>query len=186
MNNKQRGYFGIGVEGISKPGNLGNLVRSAHSFGASFFFTINPSLNVKDVKESDTSKAWNNLPFYEYDSIDEFALPKKCALVAVEFCDKSVELPSFRHPQSAAYVLGPEMGNVSDKMMDMADHVIKIPMQFCVNVGVAGAIVMYDRLISTGRFAPRPVMAGGPDNPHVPEPQVLRRRVRLQQEGQFD
>jgi hypothetical protein len=35
-------------------------------------------------------------------------------------------------------------------------------MKFCVNVGVAGAIVMYDRLISMGRFAPRPVSAGGP------------------------
>ncbi|MEE8144119.1 MAG: TrmH family RNA methyltransferase, partial [Kiloniellales bacterium] len=33
-----RGYFAIGVEGISKPMNLGNLLRSAHAFGASFFF----------------------------------------------------------------------------------------------------------------------------------------------------
>ena len=35
-----RGYFAIGVEGISKPVNLGNLPRSAHAFGASFVFTI--------------------------------------------------------------------------------------------------------------------------------------------------
>ena len=35
-----RGYFGIGVEGISKAMNLGNLMRSAHAFGASFFFTV--------------------------------------------------------------------------------------------------------------------------------------------------
>ena len=38
-----RGYFGIGVEGISKPMNLGNLLRSAHAFGASFFFTVSPA-----------------------------------------------------------------------------------------------------------------------------------------------
>ena len=30
-----RGYFGIGVEGISKPMNLGSLFRTAHAFGAS-------------------------------------------------------------------------------------------------------------------------------------------------------
>lgn len=178
MIQKQRGYFGIGVEGISKPGNLGNLVRSAHSFGASFFFTINPHLNVRDVKESDTSKAWNNLPFYEYETIEDFSLPKKCSLVAVEFCEDSIELPSFRHPNAAAYVLGPEMGNVSDDIMKRADHVIKIPMQFCVNVGVAGAIVMYDRLISTGRFVPRPVKAGGPDTINLPAPQKLRRIIK--------
>ena len=183
MSQAKRGYFGIGVEGISKPGNLGNLVRSAHAFGASFFFTVNPNFNVKDVKESDTSKAWDNLPFYEYESLDDFALPKKCALVAVEFCENSVELPSFRHPQAAAYILGPEMGNVSEAMMERADHVIKIPMQFCINVGVAGAIVMYDRLISTGRFAPRPIKAGGPDHILLPEPQALRRRARMQKDG---
>ena len=35
-----RGYFAIGAERISKPMNLGNLLRSAHAFGAKFFFTI--------------------------------------------------------------------------------------------------------------------------------------------------
>ncbi|MGI9417640.1 MAG: RNA methyltransferase, partial [Geminicoccaceae bacterium] len=27
-----RGYFGVGAEAISKPMNLGNLIRSAHAF----------------------------------------------------------------------------------------------------------------------------------------------------------
>ena len=39
---KLRGYFGIGVEGISKPMNVGNLFRSAHAFGASFVFWLRP------------------------------------------------------------------------------------------------------------------------------------------------
>jgi tRNA G18 (ribose-2'-O)-methylase SpoU len=154
--NNQRGYFGIGVEGISKAQNLGNLVRSAHAFGSSFFFTVSPVVDVKAVRESDTSGA----------------------LVAVEVTDESIELPSFKHPKAAAYVLGAEMGNVSPAMMERADHVIKIPMQFCINVGVAGAIVMYDRLISTGRFAPRPVMAGGPTEEWMPPQEGLRLFLR--------
>ena len=32
-----RGYFAIGTEDMSKPRNLGNLIRSAHAFGASYF-----------------------------------------------------------------------------------------------------------------------------------------------------
>lgn len=178
MTQSKRGYFGIGVEGITKAQNLGTMVRSAHSFGASFFFTVGTELDVKEVRESDTSKSWENLPFFEYDSIDTFALPKKCALVAVEFCEDSIELPSFRHPQAAAYILGPEMGNVSPEMMARADHVIKIPMQFCINVGVAGSIVMYDRLISTGRFAPRPVKAGAPTEGFMPTQEGLRLFLR--------
>ena len=35
-----RGYFGIGIEGSSKPMNAGNLFRSANAFGASFVFTV--------------------------------------------------------------------------------------------------------------------------------------------------
>lgn len=178
MSYNKRGYFGIGVEGVTKPGNLGNMVRSAHSFGASFFFTVGAQLNVKQVRESDTSKAWKNLPFFEYETGDDFMLPKKCSLVAVEFTEDSIELPSFKHPQAAAYILGPEMGNVSPEMMERADHVIKIPMQFCINVGVAGAIVMYDRLMSTGRFAPRPVMAGGPTEEWMPPQEGLRLFLR--------
>ena len=178
-----RGYFAIGVEQISKAGNLGNLMRSAHSFGASYFFTIAPELDFKEVRRTDTSGGVESLPYFEYDSFDDFMTPAKCEIVAIELTPDSVELPSFRHPKSAIYVLGSEMGNVSDDMMGIADHVIKIPMKFCVNVGVAGAIVMYDRLISLGRFPPRPVGAGGPTPEeiaayHPMEHSNLRRKIR--------
>ncbi len=35
-----RGYFGVGVEGVGRPMNLGSLWRTAHAFGASFVFTV--------------------------------------------------------------------------------------------------------------------------------------------------
>lgn len=157
-----RGYFGIGVENISKEGNIGNLVRSAHSFGAEFFFTIAPALDVEKMRVSDTAGSFDHMPYYPFKTVSEMILPQGCTLVAVEFVENSVDLPSFRHPTRAAYVLGPEMGSVSPALMAKCTHVIKIPMQFCINVGVAGALVMYDRLLSMGRFAPRPVKPGGP------------------------
>ena len=173
-----RGYFGIGVEGISKEQNIGTIARSAHSFGASFFFTIDPDVDVEKFRSSDTSDAFDHLPYHQYDSVDALDLPHKCSLVAVELVEDSIELPSFRHPTRAAYVLGPEMGSVSPELMAKCDHVIKIPMKFCVNVGVAGALVMYDRVISMGKFAPRPVRAGGPTEAFPPKQTTLRRKVR--------
>lgn len=157
-----RGFFGIGVEGISKPANAGSLLRSAHAFGASFFYTINPSIDVSELRTSDTSAAYDHVPVYNFASPKELLLPKGAQLVAVELTEDAIELPSFRHPTCAAYVLGPEKANVSPEMLARCDHVIKIPLKFCVNVGVAGALVMYDRMISLGRFADRPVKAGGP------------------------
>lgn len=162
-----RGYFGIGAEGISKPMNVGSLLRTSHAFGASFFFTVGTSVDVQEMGASDTSGAFGHIPFYDFKDADSLLLPSNTALIAVELIEGAVDLPSFRHPLRAVYVLGPEKGNVSDAMLKRCDHVIKIPMKFCVNVGVAGALVMYDRLISLGKFPDRPVHAGGPD--FVPE-----------------
>lgn len=172
-----RGYFAIGVERISKSGNVGNLVRSAHAFGASFVFVVDPGLDINAMRFVDTSDAGGNLPLYTYTDAAELALPRGCALVGVELLDEAVDLPSFRHPLRAAYVLGPERGSLSPGLVARCDHVVKIPTRFCVNVGVAGALVMYDRMISLGRFAERPVRVGGPIEPprqHVHGQPVIR------------
>ncbi len=177
-----RGYFGVGVENISKEQNVGTIARSAHSFGASFFFTIAPNIDVKALRKSDTSDAFDHMPYYQYDAASSLELPMECTLVGVELVDEAVELPSFRHPRRAAYILGPEMGNLSDPVLEQCHHVVKIPMKFCVNVGVAAAIMMYDRMICMGRFAERPVSPGGPLMADVLATRqkgcTLRRKVR--------
>ncbi len=173
-----RGYFGIGVEGISKEANVGNLVRSAHAFGASFFFAIAPDVDIEAMRVSDTADSFDHLPYHQYDSVESMELPEGCSLVGVEFVEDSVELPSFRHPTRAAYVLGPEMGSLSPALVERCEHVVKLPMKFCINVVVAGALVMYDRLLSMGRFAERPVRAGGPAEELPEQPKGHRRRVR--------
>jgi len=174
-----RGYFAIGVEGISKPMNLGNLLRSAHAFGASFFFTIAPTFQAREVALSDTSAAAKHLPLYTYATVEELKLPRGCALVGVELTEDAVELPSFRHPSAAAYVLGPERGSLSPALMERCGFIVQIPTKFCVNLGVAGAIVMYDRMITRGRHADRPVnpRATADSEPaHVRGAQIVRSR----------
>lgn len=157
-----RGYFAIGAERMSKALNLGNLMRSAHGFGASFTFTVGATYQALEAA-ADTSKGRNHLPHYDWSSLDEMALPQGCQLVGVELIDEAVDLPSFRHPIRAAYVLGPELGSLSPAMIERCDHVVKIPTRFCVNVAMAGAIVMYDRVRCLARFADRPIRPGGPD-----------------------
>src|SRR6201999_428839 len=155
-----RGYFGVGVDGISKPMNLGNLVRISHAFDASFFFSIAPRLKLSDAN-SDTSRAQGALPFYAFDKPEEFRLPVGCRLVGVEITDDAVELPRFRHPSCAAYVFGAERFSLSPQMLSLCEFVVKIPTRFSINVGMAGAIVLYDRLLQMGGYGPRPVKAGG-------------------------
>jgi tRNA G18 (ribose-2'-O)-methylase SpoU len=157
-----RGYFGIGVEEISKPMNLGALMRSAHAFGASFFFTINAAPKVRDAYNSDTSRTFDSVPYHPFDTLDDLRLPRGCALVGVELTDDAIELPRFKHPSAAAYVLGRERGSLSEGLQARCAHIVRIPTKFCVNVGVAGAILMYDRVLSLGGYPARPIMPGGP------------------------
>jgi tRNA G18 (ribose-2'-O)-methylase SpoU len=164
-----RGYFAIGVEGISKAVNLGNLLRSAHAFGASFVFTVGADQNALQPM-ADTSKASTHVPVYHWRSLADLKLPKGCSLVGVELLDGAQELPSFPHPLRAAYVLGPERGRLSPELIARCRHVVRIPAAFSLNVATAGAIVMYDRLRSLGRFGSRPVAEHAeapPPPPHV-------------------
>jgi tRNA G18 (ribose-2'-O)-methylase SpoU len=173
-----RGYFGIGVEGISKQMNLGSVFRTAHAFGASFVFTVGAVYAPDEGGLADTSDTPRSLPLYEFDSVDALRLPTDCDLVGIELMDDAVELPSFRHPRCAAYVLGPERGVLSPELVARCAHVVKIPTKFSINLALAGALVMYDRLISAGRFGARPIAAGGPVAPpprHQFGPPVIRR-----------
>ena len=161
MGETARGYFGIGVERISKPMNFGSLMRTAHAFGASFVFTVDPAFPARAVHRSDTADTPNGLPVYSFADADSLALPRGCKLVGVERLDRATALPSFRHPHRAAYLLGPERGSLSPALVERCDFVVRIPTKFCINLGLAGALVMYDRLISLGRFAQRPLIPGG-------------------------
>ncbi|HJZ31342.1 MAG TPA: RNA methyltransferase [Hyphomicrobiaceae bacterium] len=167
-----RGYFAIGAERISKALNLGNLLRSAHGFGASFTFTIGAAYQALEAR-SDTSKGTHHLPHYNVASIAELVLPQGCRLVGVELADRAIDLPSFQHPLRAAYVLGPERGALSDAVLARCDYVVRIPCNFSINLAMAGAIVMYDRMRVLGRFAARPLHEGGPEG-YVPN--VSRQR----------
>ena len=156
-----RGYFAVGVDGVSKAMNLGNLMRIAHAFDASFFFTINAQTKMNDVEQSDTSHAAGQMPVYRHASAGDFRLPQGCRLVGVEITDDAVELPRFRHPTRAAYVFGSERMSLSGPVLEACEFVVKIPTKFSINVGMAGAIVLYDRMISLGGYPARPVRPGG-------------------------
>ncbi|MCW5770976.1 MAG: RNA methyltransferase [Rhodospirillaceae bacterium] len=182
-----RGYFGIGVERLSKAMNAGSLFRTAHAFGAAFVFNVGAAYARREGEKADTSKSSGHVPLYEFAGAEDLRLPVGCALVGIELLDDAAELPSFHHPQAAAYILGPERGSLSPEIQALCDYTVKIPTKFCVNVSVAGALVMYDRLISLGRFADRPMRPGGATEQLPPPPAFgppLWERKRRRREAQ--
>ena len=155
-----RGYFGVGSERISKQMNLGAVMRTANAFGASFIFTVGSPLKAREAALSDTSRSADHVPVYEWASAEEMIFPKKCVLVGVELDERALDLPTFPHPLNAAYILGPEKGDLSEAAKARCSHLVKIPTKFCVNLSVAAAIVMYDRRLALGGHERRMSLAG--------------------------
>ena len=162
MDSRPRGYFGIGAEGVSKSANVGALLRTAHAVGASFCFTIGTGWDSRKGRQADTADTPLHVPMWRFPTLADMQLPNGCVLIGVELLDSATDLPSFRHPLSAAYVLGPERSGLSPDLVARCEHVVRIPTRFALNLAVAGALVLYDRLLQHGRFAERPVGSGGP------------------------
>ena len=139
----KRGYFAIGIYEPKTETNIGTLWRSAHNFGADFIFTIGK----RYAKErSDTTKAEKHIPLYSYKDWDDFIshLPSGCELMCIEQADGATNISETCHPERAVYVLGAEdYGIPAEKMRGHRKVFIDTPM--CLNVAVAGSIVMYDR-----------------------------------------
>ena len=124
-------------------------------------FTVGAVYAKHEVEQSDTSKSRGHVR--STNSPMRRAAPAgRLRLVGVELLDDAVELPSFRHPHDGSLHPRPRARHASPEVLALCDFTVKIPTRFCLNVGVAAAIVMYDRLLSHGRFAERPVRAGGP------------------------
>ena len=176
-----KGYFGIGVERVSKSLNVGALLRTAHAFGASFVFTVAAQYRRGD-SHADTSDTPGHVPLYEFPTIEELRLPRGCKLVGVEIAEQAVALPSFHHPRQAAYVLGAEREGLSPALQGLCDYVVKIPTQFSLNLAVTGALIMYDRMLALGRFPARPLSETGIAQPlpahRFGEPIYMRKHRR--------
>ena len=155
---KMRGYFGIGVENVSKAMNAGAVMRTAHAFGANFSFFVGGPLNKDEIRLSDTSNTENSLPTYYFNGVRDLSLPKGCKLVGIELLDDAEYLPSFKHPRLAAYILGSERYGLSKEILEKCDKIIKIPTKFSLNLALTGGIVLYDRMISMKNFHNRPLI----------------------------
>lgn len=140
-----RGFFGIGIFHTKSPQNVGTLWRSAHNFGAAFAFTVGKRYQ---REASDTTKAWRHVPLYHYLDLDDLIehLPLDCRLVGVELDNRAHSLGGFVHPERACYLLGAEDHGLNPETLRRCHSLVYVPgAERCLNVSVAGSIVLYDR-----------------------------------------
>ncbi len=143
---RKRGYFAIGIDHPKNRDNVGTLWRSSLIFGAQYVFTIGHRYH---KQASDTLKTWRHIPLFHYETADDFYvhMPYDCRLIGIEIAETAHPIKNYCHPERAIYVLGAEDHGLTTQMMRLVHDLIVIPGDFCLNVAVAGSIVLYDRWI---------------------------------------
>jgi tRNA G18 (ribose-2'-O)-methylase SpoU len=143
-----RGHFGIGIFHTKTFQNIGTLWRSAHCFGAAYIFTIGHRYPPK--QSSDTMKTERHIPLYNYADMDDLVshLPFGTRIVGIELLPESRALGAYAHPAQACYLLGAEDNGLSDDAVSRCHDLIQIEgSSRCLNVAVAGSIVMHHRIL---------------------------------------
>jgi len=140
----KRGYYGIGIEGSKYPCNVGTLWRTAMNFGADFLFTVGARYH-RDA--TDTPDATGHMPLLSWPDIGHFKdnISQRAVVIGIEIRENSENLVGFRHPECAVYLLGSENKGLGEEALSICERVIEVPTYHCMNVAVAGAVVMYDR-----------------------------------------
>lgn len=141
-----RGLFGIGIQHTKTEQNVGTLWRSASILGADFIFTVGKRYK---KQASDTMQSWRHIPLFNYETFGEFykALPYDTRLIGVELDENAVGVQKFVHPERCVYLLGAEDSGLTKEAISKCHGLVQLPGNYCLNVAVAGSLIMYDRIL---------------------------------------
>lgn len=139
-----RGFATIGVYQPKTEANVGTLWRTAFAFGVALVFTVGRRYQ---RQASDTVATPRHVPLLHFSSMADLRehLPHGTPLIGVELTDEATPVRAFHHPERAAYLLGAEDHGLSPAVLAMCHRIVVLPGRHCLNVAVAGSLILYDR-----------------------------------------
>lgn len=138
-----RGFAAIGLVRPKTKENVGSVLRAAHCYGASLVAIQGDRTEVRSI--TDTFKTWRHLPVLRGDDLKAL-IPYDAVPVAVDLVEDAESLVTFKHPQRAFYVFGPEDGTLGKAILYWCVHRVMVPTRDCMNLAASVNVVLYDRL----------------------------------------
>ena len=138
------------LENLQDPGNLGTIMRTAEGAGVSGIIMAGNTVDIYNPKViRSTMGATYRVPFmYTNDTEDVIMkLKKNNVVVAAAHLKGKRNYFNEDFNRSVAFIIGNESNGISDKTADMADLLVKIPMEGMVeslNASVAASLLMYE------------------------------------------
>lgn len=138
-----RGFSVVGLLNTKIETNVGGALRAAHCYGATMVILEGRRYR---QQASDTTKAPRHIPLVE--TLDIFSvIPHNCIPIAVEVMPECKALPTFKHPERAIYIFGPEDGNIPHRVLSRCKDIVYVPTKFCMNLAATINVVLYDRYL---------------------------------------
>ncbi len=153
--NNNRAY--IGLSNPKSPTNVGMVMRAAGCYQANGVFYSGTRFDRARKFHTDTKNVQEHIPLVGVENLLD-AIPAGATLVAVELIEGATPLMDFVHPENAYYLFGPEDGSIKKEVLQHCKHVVYIPTVGCLNLAATVNVVLYDRLVKSGRavIAERP------------------------------
>lgn len=156
--------FAIAAWEISKEHNVGTLVRTAHAAAAEEVILLGDrEWNIEAARTAEIFTEIVQLPA-EIEAFRDHVRARDWNLVAVELDKASTNLFDAAYPQRPCFLLGAEIGGIPRELLDDAELIVQIPqwgLVPCLNLAVAGSIVVYDHLAKQQRTSGLARPAGG-------------------------
>lgn len=143
------GHFGICLVYPVYDENIGGVLRAAYCFGASYIWIVGKKYR---GCKTDTVGGIRHIPIFRCLTFDEVVIPYNTIPIAVEITDSSTNLEEAYHPDRALYIFGPEVGSLSQKVLDRCIQVCRIRTKSCLNLAAAVNVVSYDRCNARNEF----------------------------------
>ncbi|MBP6143835.1 MAG: RNA methyltransferase [Proteocatella sp.] len=136
---------------IQDPGNAGTLIRTADAAGFDAVLYTKGTVDLFSPKVNRSAMGLNlSVPVAEIDLADiDYMKAQGFAIYATALDDYSVLYDSVRFDDRTAIILGNEANGISEELLSVSDEKLYIPIfgkAESLNVGIAGAIIMYESL----------------------------------------
>jgi len=148
MAHEMRGHYGIAMAHPTHEENIGAVARATGCFDADYMALIG-----REYSDHPASVGHErHTPIWQFPDFNHLvkSLPYDTEIVAVDVDDDATDITQFEHPQRALYVLGQEGPGFEKhrEVLSAADRTVYIESEYCLNVAVAGNVVLQDRYVS--------------------------------------
>jgi tRNA (guanosine-2'-O-)-methyltransferase len=140
------------LEEVTNTHNASAVVRTCDAAGILYVDVITAEKNPFPVNEAISTRAEKWLHFNYYDSTTKclnHLKSKGFKIIATHLGKQSIPYTAIDYTQPLACVFGNESGGISDEALDLADHIVKIPMRGMsqsLNLSVSVGIILYEAL----------------------------------------